>query len=634
MRLIWLDTSQRERSLESLSEAAFRSERAARREAVEDSSRWSAFAEAGTTAAFCQAWLALLCEALPGAQAALLLIEQNDAFAPAAVWPAEGRDVLRLKRAAEETLRTRAGVALPAENEAGAVHFGYPVVVRDRLHGAIVVDVAARGAQDVTAVWRRLHWGAGWLETLFWRTRTQELEQRAQRLTAALDVLAVAQEPPSASASAAALAGELTMRLQCDRVAIGWRQGDALVVRAISHATRVEKRARFVDALANAMDEALDQNAALVHPPLPETERRVAVALRTLAQAHGYAGALVAIMPGRDGAFGAVVALRREASGFDAEKLRLAESVALLAGPFLEQKAAADRFISGRAPRALSSAWVALFGHGRPTVKAAALAALVGLALLSLAEAPDRISTKATLEGAVQRAAVAPFDGFVAEAPVRAGEVVAAGALLARLDDKDLELDKRKWSTEHDKSVQKMREASAEHDRAAFAIHAAEAQQAEAQAALAEDRLARARVTSPIDGMVVSGDLSQLLGSPVERGKVLFEIAPLSAYRVVMQADERDVRRISVGQPGTLLLSGLPDEPLPITVSRVISVATAEEGHNFFRVEAELGSASTSLRPGMEGVAKLDLGRAGLIPVWTRGFRDWLKLQWWLWKPT
>ena len=329
-----------------------------------------------------------------------------------------------------------------------------------------------------------------------------------------------------------------------------------------------------------------------------------------------------------------MVALRREAGGFDAQTLRLAESAALLAGPFLEQKAAADHWLAGRAPRAVARVWQALFGVGRPAAKAAALAALVALALLAFAEAPERVASKATLEGAVQRAAVAPFDGFVAEAPVRAGEVVEAGALLARLDDKDLELDRRKWRTEQDKAVQKMREASAEHDRAAFAIHAAEAKQAEAQAVLVEERLARARVTAPIDGLVVSGDLSQLLGSPVERGKVLFEIAPLAAYRVVLQVDERDVRRLSVGQAGTLLLSGLPDQPQPIKVSRIIPVATAEEGRNFFRVEAELGSASTALRPGMEGVAKLDLGQGGLIPVWTRSFRDWLKLQWWLWKPT
>ena len=36
---------------------------------------------------------------------------------------------------------------------------------------------------------------------------------------------------------------------------------------------------------------------------------------------------------------------------------------------------------------------------------------------------------------------------------------------------------------------------------------------------------------APIPGVIVSGDLSQAIGAPVERGQVLFELAPLLIER-------------------------------------------------------------------------------------------------------
>src|SRR4029434_57004 len=107
------------------------------------------------------------------------------------------------------------------------------------------------------------------------------------------------------------------------------------------------------------------------------------------------------------------------------------------------------------------------------------------------------------------------------------------------------------------------REALAKHDRNSFAVLEPQIRQAESQLALAEEKLARARIIAPFDGIVVSGDLSQMLGSPVEKGKTLFEIAPLDSYRLIIQVDERDVRYIAVGQSGTPALAGTPRAPVP-----------------------------------------------------------------------
>jgi multidrug efflux pump subunit AcrA (membrane-fusion protein) len=164
-------------------------------------------------------------------------------------------------------------------------------------------------------------------------------------------------------------------------------------------------------------------------------------------------------------------------------------------------------------------------------------------------------------------------------------------------------------------------------------VLAAQLAQAEAQLALTDEKLARARLTAPFDAVIVSGDLSQLHGAPVEQGKVLFELAPLDAYRVVLQVDERDIAFVKVGQHGEAALAGLLGASLPFTVKSITSVSTPQEGRNFFRVEAQLDQAAEGLRPGMEGVGKITAGERRLAWIWTRNFVNWLRLTVWAWMP-
>jgi len=53
-----------------------------------------------------------------------------------------------------------------------------------------------------------------------------------------------------------------------------------------------------------------------------------------------------------------------------------------------------------------------------------------------------------------------------------------------------------------------------------MSVLAAQINQVEAGLGLVSDKLARTVLVAPYDGVVISGDLSQLLGTPVEQGKV------------------------------------------------------------------------------------------------------------------
>jgi multidrug efflux pump subunit AcrA (membrane-fusion protein) len=182
--------------------------------------------------------------------------------------------------------------------------------------------------------------------------------------------------------------------------------------------------------------------------------------------------------------------------------------------------------------------------------------------------------------------------------------------------------------------VKQQREALAKRERAQASIVSAQVEQVEAQLALVEEQLSRTEVTAPFKGVIVSGDLSQSLGAPLERGQVLFEVAPLDAYRVVLQVDERDIAYLKQGQRGDLVLASLPGSSIPVAVSKITPVSTPKEGRNLFRVEAQLDRAPGSrLRPGMEGVAKIGIDERSLVWIWTRQLANWVRLKTWAWTP-
>ena len=72
---------------------------------------------------------------------------------------------------------------------------------------------------------------------------------------------------------------------------------------------------------------------------------------------------------------------------------------------------------------------------------------------------------------------------------------------------------------------------------------------------------------------------------------------------------------------------------MPFIVKQITPVSTAREGRNYFRVEADLQGSRERLRPGMEGVGKIEIDRRRLIWIWTHQVIDWLRLKLWSWLP-
>ena len=604
---------------------------------------WQDLSDAGNELGFCSAWLALLCGRMPGVTAGLLLVRQpSKEAAPLSVsWPTRDLKALgELSRAASQAYhhgRTiTAGGGEAAQDRVVAIPLG--------AGGEPIAAVALRlpasagaGPHDLERLADELRWGTGWLEALPWARRFQGSSADMARALSCLDLLALVGEQSRLQATAIAIANDLAARLRCDRVAFGIRKRTGVVrVTAISHSASFKEQGPVADAIGQAMEEAADQDASVAYPPLPSTERASTMAHRALAELVKMPGASVlsvVLADNKGTLLGAITLERHAGGGFDAETLRLAEAIAALLGPTVALQVRANRMLAGRMVDSAGKGASALLGPRRPALKLGAICAAALVLVLALAKGEHRVTARTVLEGEVQRAAVAPFEGFIRAAPFRAGDRVKGGDLLAALDDRDLLLDRSKWRAERDKLLQKQREALAKHDRSNLAVLGHQIRQAESQVSLADEKLARAQVVAPFDGIVVSGDLSQMLGSPVEKGKVLFEIAPLNSYRLIVHVDERDIRYVAAGQSGTIALAGMPWTPLPLVLTKITPVAVAEEGRNSFRVEAQLKELAPQVRPGMEGVAKIETGQRSILWIWTRGVIEWLSLAAWKYLP-
>jgi multidrug efflux pump subunit AcrA (membrane-fusion protein) len=115
----------------------------------------------------------------------------------------------------------------------------------------------------------------------------------------------------------------------------------------------------------------------------------------------------------------------------------------------------------------------------------------------------------------------------------------------------------------------------------------------------------------------------------VQRGEVLMTLAPDERFRVIIEVDERDIARVRPGQRGRLALAAAPGETLGFHVSRILPVAVASDGRNFFEVEAVFDDEGNSLRPGLRGVAKIGVGQHSLLWIATHRVVEWLHLAVW-----
>ncbi|MCH7925548.1 MAG: diguanylate cyclase, partial [Planctomycetes bacterium] len=70
-----------------------------------------------------------------------------------------------------------------------------------------------------------------------------------------------------------------------------------------------------------------------------------------------------------------------------------------------------------------------------------------------------------------------------------------------------------------------------------------------------------------------------------------------------------------------------PEESRPFRIERIIPKAQVENGRNVFVAEARIGGRADWIRPGLEGVAKIQVGRRGVWWITLHRAIDYLRMN-------
>ena len=218
---------------------------------------------------------------------------------------------------------------------------------------------------------------------------------------------------------------------------------------------------------------------------------------------------------------------------------------------------------------------------------------------------PYRVGTRCTIQPIVKRYSVAPFDGIFEQSFVRTGEAVQANQLLARMDDRELRLKLAELIADRSRARKKHDSSLAVDDVPAAQLAHLEAEKLDLQIRLLRQREKDLELRSPIDGIVLSGDLDDSQGAPVKRGNTLFEIAPVTGLRIEAEIPEEDIASIEHGMRVRAALDGAPGKYIEGEIMHVHPRAEPRDGRNIFVAEVELTEQDELLRPGMSGHARV-----------------------------
>ncbi|TQC95228.1 HlyD family efflux transporter periplasmic adaptor subunit [Moraxellaceae bacterium AER2_44_116] len=609
---------------------------------------WDNFIHAKTSETFCRAWLALLCQQITHVKAAAVLVEGQDqrSFVPIAVWPNPAPDLSHLSVIVESCLKQAQSI-VQASKDGSSYELAYPVMVGAKVNSLVVLVINGR-IQEAQHALRQLHWSSAWLINLLSSRELELMTQTAERTSSVLESMTLVLRHPQLQQALFEVSNDLAQRFSCSKVAIGLSHHAHIRLLALSETAVFDKHIPLSKAYVAAMEECLDVGKRILLPvaksnSLSPSEGVVTAPAITPTSAYplhsqllslSKAGSIISY-PLVHGAqtVGILMLEREHNNGFTESEQHWLAAFASLIAPIIDQRQQAERSSVGRLLAESRTLLTKLFGPRHLIWKTATALVLLAVVVLSVVHVDYRVSAKTVIEGEVQRVASAPFAGFIQAAYVRAGDIVHKAQPLAKLDDRELKIEQARWASERDQYDSKLREAVAKHNLTDVQVISAQLQQSEAQLALVSDKINRSQLTAPFDAMIVAGDLSQQIGAPIELGKELFTLAPLESYRVILQVDEREIRHLRTGQHGKLVIIGIASDPIPFTISKVTPVATVQDGKNFFRVEARLAQSSIRLRPGMEGVGKVETGQQQLWWILTHPLTEWLSLMSWKWLP-
>ena len=422
---------------------------------------------------------------------------------------------------------------------------------------------------------------------------------------------------------------EIASRYLCSRVSLGWLEKGYVRLQAISHMERFEKKMEVIQSLETVMEEAFDQDEELVWPVSGDS---TAVTRDHEIYVREQSVAFMATLPLRlEDAPVAVLCCERSGEAFSSSELKGLRVLCDQSARRLGDLKAHDRWFGARIAADLRKKIPKLKSAEHTFAKVLGVILSLLLAFMLFGRLPYRVEAPFILRTDDVKYMPAAHDGYIDSVPVRVGDRVNEGDLLLTLDTRELLLEESAAIANLNRYSREAEKARAEKAFAEMKISTALAAQAQAQLDLIRYKLNHSEVRAPFQGIVVEGDLDEMQGAPVNKGDVLFKVAHLEQMYVEFEINERDVHEVSEGLTGEIAFVSQPKLKFPIQLERVDPVSQAKEEGNTFLGRGILPEERADWwRPGMSGVAKIDVGSRNVMWILTHRTIDFFRmLLWW-----
>ena len=546
-------------------------------------------------------------------------------------WIAAAEESSRNVLSEGQTLIVPENGAQPADDRSRRQIVILPVKDHQTVRAAAAFLIGAASPQALATCREQLELTTFLLNHYELRLTLNQRHSTIDRLRLILEVIAAVNRPERFTSAAMAFCNETASRTGCSRVSLGFLKGRCVQVRAISHTDGFSRETQLIQDIETTMEECLDQDVEVIYPTA-EAASYSSRAAAQLSRNHGPA-ALLSLPLRRNGEVSGVLTLERpvERPFGTLDELEILRLACDLCAPRLFEKHEEDRWFGVRLV-SLAHRRLGLLARPEQTgMKLAAVAAFLLAVFFIFARGDYRIEAPFVFEAPLRQVVVAPFDTYIRSVAVDPGDQVDAGRnILGVLDTSELRLELAALKAERLGHEKQMAAFMRDGRTAEAQIARAQSDKCTAQIRLLEQNMDKATLVAPITGRVVSEDLKRRIGAPVETGKVLFEVARIDALRAELFIPEESITSITVGQRGALASVGRPDQKILFFVERINPIAEVVNKKNVFRVRARLQEQFEWMRPGMEGIAKIEAGKKPYIWIGTRRIANWLRMKLWI----
>ncbi|MCP4192046.1 MAG: HlyD family efflux transporter periplasmic adaptor subunit [Planctomycetaceae bacterium] len=405
--------------------------------------------------------------------------------------------------------------------------------------------------------------------------------------------------------------------LQASFVAVGLRRSGGLVkLVAMSKQLQFDQASELTKKLEEVMAEAMISGDN--RPAADETPGRKTEALVELEKMLRVGSIYRAILRNGNGeAVGAFVVARKEPIGIADQK-----SVDWV-GRLLGHEVALRNQVR---PGWLVRAKRRYENLSRPYKQVVIAVSVVATLMLFAFPVPHRIVARCEIQPVSRRFVAAPYEGRLEKAFVEPGDVVKEGQTIARMDAREIRLERASLEADLVRSIKQRDTSMASGDAVGTQMAEFESRRLRLRLQLLQDRMEHLKVKTPTDGMVISGDPRKLEGSRLRIGQTLVEVSPLGENVAEIAIPDEDIAHVEIGQQVAFRLEALPYSRFEGVIESLQPRSVQQDSANVFLAEvkihadAELLQAGL-LRPGMRGRAKVEAKSRSL--AWVLFHRAW-----------